>query len=104
MAWLAFFSYWICAMAEAVHNEFGVPESLLGLTLTAIGTSFPNAVASIIVARKGQSSMAVANALGSNIQNVFLALGIPWFFNAWVKGGQFAQSTNGIFAGVVSMG
>eukprot|EP00930_Biecheleria_cincta_P038905 TRINITY_DN26756_c0_g1_i1.p1 TRINITY_DN26756_c0_g1~~TRINITY_DN26756_c0_g1_i1.p1 ORF type:complete len:725 (-),score=79.04 TRINITY_DN26756_c0_g1_i1:472-2646(-) len=103
MVWLAFFSYWICVMADKVNEEFGVPESVLGLTLTAMGTSFPNCVASVIVARKGQCSMAVANALGSNIQNVFLALGFPWLANAILQGGWFAQPTDGIFAGVVSM-
>lgn len=103
MVWLAFFSYWCCVMADKVNEEFGVPESVLGLTLTAIGTSFPNCVASVIVARKGQCSMAVANALGSNIQNVFLALGFPWLANAILQGGWFAQPTNGIFTGVVSM-
>merc|ERR1712232_684985 len=74
MVWLAFFSYWICFMADRITEEFGIPSSLLGLTLTAIGTSFPNCIASVIVARRGQCSMAIANALGSNIQNVFLAL------------------------------
>jgi Ca2+/Na+ antiporter len=103
MAWLAFFSYWICVMADALHANFGVPDSLLGLTLTAVGTSFPNCVASVIVARKGQCSMAVANALGSNIQNVFFALGVPWFINAAINGGHFAQPTNGIRSGVISM-
>lgn len=103
MVWLAFFSYWICVMADDVSEDFGIPSSLLGLTLTAIGTSFPNCIASVIVASRGQCSMAVANALGSNIQNVFLALGFPWLANALVNGGSFQQSTDGIFAGVISM-
>jgi len=103
MVWLAFFSYWICVMADVVSWEFGIPSSLLGLTLTAIGTSFPNCVASVIVARQGKCSMAIANALGSNIQNVFLALGIPWFFCALAHDGHFPQDTAGITAGVVSM-
>ena len=47
--------------------------------------------------------MAIANALGSNIQNVFLALGLPWLVNALINGGEFTQSTDGIYAGVVSM-
>merc|ERR1711879_190464 len=78
-------------------------DSLLGLTLTAIGTSFPNCVASVIVARRGQCSMAIANSLGSNIQNVFLALGFPWLANALISGGSFKQGTAGIGAGVISM-
>lgn len=107
MVWLSFFSYWICVMAdelsEAPPRGFGIPPPLLGLTLTSIGTSFPNCIASVIVARQGQCSMAIANALGSNIQNVFLALGFPWLVNALIHGGEFPQSTEGIYAGVVSM-
>jgi len=103
MAWLSFFSYWICVMADKVHEEFGIPSALLGLTLTSVGTSFPNMVASVIVARKGQGSMAIANALGSNIQNVFLALGFPWLVNALLNGGYFLQSTEGIKSGVICM-
>jgi len=107
MVWLSFFSYWICVMADELSKSpprgFGIPSILLGLTLTSIGTSFPNCIASIIVARKGQCSMAIANALGSNIQNVFLALGFPWLVNALINGGEFTQSTDGIYAGVVSM-
>lgn len=107
MVWLSFFSYWICVVADELSESpprgFGIPSSLLGLTLTSIGTSFPNCIASVIVARNGQCSMAIANALGSNIQNVFLALGVPWLVNALINGGEFPQSTDGIYAGVVSM-
>jgi len=103
MVWLSFFSYWICVMADTVHELFGIPSALLGLTLTSIGTSFPNMIASVIVARQGQGSMAIANALGSNIQNVFLALGFPWFANALLNGGYFLQSTEGIKSGVICM-
>jgi len=103
MVWLSFFSYWICVMADKVHEHFGIPSALLGLTLTSVGTSFPNMIASVIVARKGQGSMAIANALGSNIQNVFLALGFPWLANALLNGGRFMQSTEGLVSGVISM-
>lgn len=73
------------------------------LVVIIVGTSFPNMIASVIVAKMGQSDMAIANALGSNIQNVFLALGFPWLANAILKGGQFRQKTAGITAGVISM-
>merc|ERR1719436_1723881 len=59
-------------------DGFGIGIDILGLSLAAVGSSFPNLVASISVAKMGKSDMAIANALGSNIQNVFLALGIPW--------------------------
>merc|ERR1712070_1159632 len=103
MVWLAFFSYWICFMSYQINANFGIDSALLGLTLTAIGTSFPNMIASVIVARRGQCSMAIANALGSNIQNVFLALGFPWLANCIRLGGSFKQGQAGIATGIISM-
>merc|ERR1712224_105881 len=78
MAWLGVFSYLMCSAAGAIKTYFGVPESILRITLCALGTSFPNAVASIIMAQEGKTARAISNALGSNVQNVFLALAFPW--------------------------
>jgi len=104
MVWLAFFSYVLCSIADKVSVFFSIPSSLIGLTIAAAGTSFPNLVASILVAKRGQSSMAIANAIGSNIQNVFLALGWPWFVKALCSEGlQFKQSADGIISGVIWM-
>ena len=49
-----------------------------GITVCAIGTSFPNAVASVLMAQQNKPAAAIANALGSNVQNVFLAMALPW--------------------------
>eukprot|EP00928_Gymnodinium_smaydae_P001774 TRINITY_DN10638_c0_g1_i1.p1 TRINITY_DN10638_c0_g1~~TRINITY_DN10638_c0_g1_i1.p1 ORF type:complete len:147 (-),score=24.42 TRINITY_DN10638_c0_g1_i1:219-659(-) len=65
----------------AVHINANIPQlktSFLGITVCAVGTSFPNAVASIIMAQQGKPAAAVANALGANVQNVFLAMAMPW--------------------------
>merc|ERR1712196_647179 len=78
MAWLAFFSFGVCKVCDKIHEKFGIPNATLGLTVAAVGTSFPNLVASLVVAKLGKSPMAIGNAFGSNIQNVFLALGLPW--------------------------
>merc|ERR1712151_182628 len=55
-----------------------LPDSFLGITVCAIGTSFPNAVASILMSQQNKPAAAIANALGSNVQNVFLAMALPW--------------------------
>lgn len=78
MAWLATFSYILVLCADVIQYYFGVPQIVLGITLAAVGTSFPNAVASVIMARQGRSGVAISNALGSNVQNIFLALAVPW--------------------------
>merc|ERR1712060_620563 len=89
---------------DRVSTQFQISNGLLGLTVAAAGTSFPNLVASVLVAKRGQSAMAIANAVGSNIQNVFLALGFPWVAKALCSPGlKFTQSTQGIVAGVYWM-
>lgn len=57
----------------------GVPGIVMGLIVIAAGTSVPDALSSILVAKNGQGDMAVANVLGSNVFNIFLGLGLPWF-------------------------
>ncbi len=57
----------------------GIPPVLVALTLLAAGTSAPDLIASIEVAREGRGGMAVANAVGSDIFDVFVGLGFPWF-------------------------
>jgi Ca2+/Na+ antiporter len=56
------------------------------------------------MAKAGRADMAVANALGSNVQNVFLALAIPWIAKTWSSGEPFEVAANGIMVGVAWMG
>ncbi|KAF7241553.1 Sodium/potassium/calcium exchanger 5 [Varanus komodoensis] len=55
-----------------------IPESVMGLTLLAAGTSIPDTIASVLVARKGRGDMAMSNIVGSNVFDL-LCLGLPWF-------------------------
>lgn len=61
--------------ASAMALAMGVSEAVVGLTIVAAGTSLPELATSIAAARKGSSDMAIGNALGSNIFNVFFVLG-----------------------------
>ena len=56
----------------------GIPPVIVALTLLAAGTSAPDLISSIDVAREGRGGMAVANAVGSNIFDIFIGLGLPW--------------------------
>lgn len=51
----------------------------MGLVVLAIGTSVPDALGSMIAARGGEANMAIANAVGSNVFDVLIGLGFPWF-------------------------
>jgi len=93
MFWLAVCSLAVCLTADQLTVDFGIPSAVVGLTVAAAGTSFANLLSSLIEARRGRVGMAVANALGSNVQNVFLALGIPWLAYTLLSGGAPLQVT-----------
>ncbi len=62
--------------ASAIAASLGLSETLIGLTIVAIGTSLPELVTSIVASRKGESGLALGNAIGSNIFNILFILGM----------------------------
>ena len=62
--------------ASQIAVSFGVSQNFIGLTIVAIGTSLPELVTSIVATRKGDSGLALGNAIGSNIFNILLILGM----------------------------
>lgn len=62
--------------AVAIARIAGMSETLIGLTIVALGTSLPELVTSIVAARKNEVDMAVGNVIGSNIFNILLILGV----------------------------
>lgn len=62
--------------ATVVAKSLGLSQTLIGLTVVALGTSLPELVTSIVAARKNEVDMAVGNVIGSNIFNILLVLGI----------------------------
>ena len=62
--------------ASAIALEFKMSETLVGLTIVAVGTSLPELVTSMVAAKKGENDIAVGNAIGSSIFNVVLILGL----------------------------
>ncbi|XP_038605858.1 sodium/potassium/calcium exchanger 5 [Tachyglossus aculeatus] len=77
-AWISAFTYILVWMVTVTGETLGVPDTVMGLTLLAAGTSIPDTVASVLVARQGKGNMALANIVGSNVFDV-LCLGLPWF-------------------------
>ena len=62
--------------ATAIAEDFGLSQTLIGLTIVAMGTSLPELVTSVVAARKGQVDMALGNVIGSNVFNILLVLGL----------------------------
>lgn len=62
--------------AKAVARAAGMSETLIGLTIVAVGTSLPELVTSLVAARRGETGMAVGNVIGSNLLNLLFVLGV----------------------------
>ena len=62
--------------ASRIATELGMSQTLIGLTIVSIGTSLPELVTSIVAARKKEIGMALGNAIGSNVFNILMVLGI----------------------------
>lgn len=62
--------------ASRIAVEMGMSQTLVGLTIVSIGTSLPELVTSIVAARKNEIGMALGNAIGSNVFNILMVLGI----------------------------
>ena len=62
--------------ASSIAAGFGLSQTLIGLTIVALGTSLPELVTSIVAARKDEVDMALGNVIGSNIFNILLILGV----------------------------
>ncbi len=62
--------------ASRIAGHFGLSQTLIGLTIVAMGTSLPELVTSIVAARKGEKDMAMGNVIGSNLFNLLGVLGL----------------------------
>mmetsp|Transcript_23334 Transcript_23334/g.64890 ORF Transcript_23334/g.64890 Transcript_23334/m.64890 type:complete len:786 (+) Transcript_23334:387-2744(+) len=84
IAWIGAFSYVMVTWTEIIGNTIGIPSVVMGLTLLAAGTSVPDLLSSVIVARRGHGDMAVSSSIGSNIFDILVGLPVPWIlFTAW---------------------
>lgn len=78
IAWIGFYSYFMVGWAEIVGATVGIPPFIMGLTFLAAGTSVPDLLSSVIVARMGEGDMAVSSSIGSNIFDILVGLPLPW--------------------------
>lgn len=62
--------------ATELARMAGMSETLIGLTIVAVGTSLPELVTSVMAARRGETGIAMGNVIGSNLFNILLILGV----------------------------
>lgn len=62
--------------ATEIALAFGMSETLIGLTIVALGTSLPELVTSVVAARKGENDICIGNVVGSNLFNICFVLGL----------------------------
>jgi len=79
IAWIAGLSYVMVWMVESIGDTLDIPESIMGIFVLAAGTSIPDCLSSVAVARRGHGDMAVSSSIGSNIFDVLIGLPVPWF-------------------------
>jgi K+-dependent Na+/Ca+ exchanger-like protein len=88
--WIAVFVYAMIWLVESVAETVGLAdkEHIMGLTILAAGTSVPDFLSSVIVAREGHGDMAISSSIGSNIFDVTIGLPIPWLLYAAANSGK----------------
>lgn len=99
--WIGIYSYFMVWWAEVIGVTFGIPDTVMGLTFLAAGTSIPDLLSSVIVARQGLGDMAVSSSVGSNIFDILMGLPIPWFFYSIIYGTHMTVGATGLFLSVI---
>jgi len=85
--WIGVFSAIMVFSAEIIGATAGIPGFIMGTTIVAAGTSVPDLLSSVIVARRGYGDMAVSSSIGSNIFDILVGLPVPWLiFQLWPNG------------------
>jgi cation:H+ antiporter len=69
-------AHWLVDSSIVLAREFNISESIIGLTVVAIGTSLPELITSVIAAFRRETAIALGNVLGSNVQNILGILGV----------------------------
>ena len=86
IGWIGIISHFMVVLCARIGCLLGIPAVVMGTTVLAAGTSIPDALSSIAVAKEGLANMAVANAVGSNVFDIWLGLGLPWLlYLSWQK-------------------
>lgn len=101
LLWIGLLTHYMVVWVTAVGCFLEVSAIFMGLVVLAIGTSVPDALGSMIAARSGEANMAIANAVGSNVFDVLIGLGFPWFLRGVIKSEPMGVDRDGISLNVI---
>jgi len=82
--------------AIVISTTLDIPEVVIALTVLAVGTSVPDMMSSVIVAKQGRGGMAVSNGIGSNIFDIFVGLGLPWLIKSYLVDADIVTNIEGL--------
>ncbi|XP_051529155.1 sodium/potassium/calcium exchanger 1-like isoform X2 [Myxocyprinus asiaticus] len=96
--WIGVFSYFMVWLAHRVSETVDVSEEAMGLTILSAGISLPNAITSVIVARRGLGGTAVSRSVGTNVFDLTVGLSVPCLLYSMFTGGRAVSvSSTGLF-------
>lgn len=84
--WIGIYSWFMVDWCQMIGDTCGIPQVVMGLTFLAAGTSVPDLLSSVIVAKQGEGDMAVSSSVGSNIFDILVGLPLPWLTFGIVHG------------------
>lgn len=94
--WIIALSWVLVECAVSSAHTLGIPSVIIGLTILAAGTSIPDLISSVIVAKKGKAGMAISNGIGSNIFDILFGLGFPWLLGYIFLGQKITVATENL--------
>ncbi len=100
IVFIAYLSHELVNSAVAVGDILSINPAIIALTVLAAGTSVPDLLSSIIVARQGRGDMAISNAVGSNIFDILFALGFPWMLVLMFKQDEVLVGTENLMSSI----
>ncbi|MFV0521130.1 MAG: calcium/sodium antiporter [Mangrovibacterium sp.] len=102
---IAALSWLMVEGAIGIAHVTGIPEAIIALTVLAAGTSVPDLMSSVIVAKQGRGDMAISNAIGSNIFDILIGLGLPFLIYILMHGVEInTVSENTIRSSIILFG
>lgn len=104
LAWMGLICYFMVDWITIIGATAGIPSVIMGLTFLAAGTSVPDMLGALIVAKRGQGDQAVSSSVGSNVFDICVGLAVPWLLFYAVYQEDYAVGADSLFVSIVIIG